>query len=139
MERRFEPGPLDQAPSRRRTALRRLPLTIAVLAIVGGSAAGLAYVASGSGTHRFRATIRNDLGRVVQVGGCEKDDCTGGMLSSYRLAPGRLLSVGLRPGGVVNPILVTTLESKRLGCFFLRYAEEPSRPPLIRLSSAQPC
>jgi len=40
---------------------------------------------------------------------------------------------------VVNPLLVTTPEAKRLGCFFLRYAKTPLHPPVIRLSTAQPC
>jgi len=132
--------PLDRPEPRVRVALRRLPVTLGVLAVVGGSAAGLAYVASGSGVHRFEAALRNDLGRPVEVGACEQDDCkSGGMLTANRLAPGDRLRIGLRADSVVNPILVTTLESKRIGCLFLRYAKKPAQPPLIGLSRARPC
>lgn len=122
-----------------RVVFRRLPLTLAVLAVVGGGAAGLAYVASGSGAHRFPATLQNDLGRPVELGECEEDDCTpGGMLVGYRLDAGQKLRVGLRTS-VINPILITTPESKRIGCLFLRYAEEPATTPLILLSASRPC
>ena len=77
---RFEPGPLDRPQQRWRLALRRLPITLAVLA-----------------------------------------------------------AVGWRAGSVVNPILITTLEGKRIGCLFRRYAKTPARPPVIRLSGARSC
>src|SRR5438034_4737151 len=94
---RFEPGPLDRPQQRWRTALRRLPVTLAVLAVVGGGAAGLAYVASGSGVHRFPARVVNDLGRTVEFGVCEHDDCKkGGTSAAFSLAPGQRLTVGLR-------------------------------------------
>ena len=137
---RFEPGPLDRPQQRWRLALRRLPITLAVLAVVGGGAAGLAYVASGSGTHRFPAILRNDLGATVVVGACEEDDCTpGGIVNGFRVPPGQELTVGLRAGSVVNPTLITTLEGKRIGCLFLRYAKTPARPPVIRLSDGRSC
>jgi hypothetical protein len=136
----FEPGPLDRPQARWRLALRRLPVTLAVLAVVGGGAAGLAYVASGSGTHRFPAVLRNDLGAGVVVGACEEDDCTpGGFVNGFRVPPGGELTVGLRAGSVVNPMLITTLEAKRIGCLFLRYAKAPPRAPVIRLSEAKSC
>jgi hypothetical protein len=136
---RFERGPLDRPQSRWRIAFRRLPVTLSVLAVVTGGAAGLAYVASGSGVHRFSATLRNDLGQTVIVGSCEHKDCKkDGVTTAYRLAPGQSLTVGFHAGSV-NPILVTTQESKRLGCFFLRYATPPARAPVIRLSEGRSC
>ena len=135
-----ELDPLDRPQPRWHVALRRLPVTLAVLAVVGGGAAGLAYVASGSGAHRFPAHLVNDLGRTVELGECEHEDCKmGGMLTAFTLEPGKRLTVGLRTDSALNPILITTPESKRLGCFFLRYAKKPERTPLIRLSSAQKC
>ena len=95
-----EPGPLDRAPARWRVALRRLPVTLAVLLIAGGGAAGLAYVASGSGAHRFPATLLNDLGETVEVGACAADDCkSGGSLNAFRLAPGQEMTVA--PGAAI--------------------------------------
>ena len=136
----FEPGPLDRAQPRWRIALRRLPVTLAVLAIVAGGAGGLAYVASGSGTHRFPAVLRNDLGESVELGACEHDDCkSGGIVTAYRVEDGQELEIGLRAGSVVNPVLITTLEARRLGCLFLRYRKAPPTPPTITLSQARPC
>jgi hypothetical protein len=136
----FAPGPLDRPAPRWRVALTRLPVTLAVLLVVAGGAAGLAYVASGSGEHRFPATLLNDLGERVQVGACEQDDCkSGGLLNAYLLSPGKRLTVALRPGSTVNPILITTQESKRVGCLFPRYRHAPKTPPLIRLSEARTC
>jgi len=132
--------PLDLPQPRWRIVLRRLPVTLAVLAVVIGGAAGLAYVASGSGAHRFPARLVNDLGRTVELGECEHSDCKkGGMLTAFTLKPGQGLTVGFRAGSALNPIMVTTPESKRLGCFFLRYANEPARAPVIRLSRAARC
>ena len=137
---RPEPDALDRPESRRRIALRRLPVTLAVLAFVGGGAAGLAYVASGSGAHRFPARLVNDLGRTVEVGECEHDDCKkGGMLTAFTLGPGQRLGIGLRSDSALNPIMITTPESKRIGCFFLRYAKQPAQTPVLRLSSAPKC
>jgi hypothetical protein len=131
---------LDRPQPRWRVAVGRLPITLSVLAIVAGGAAGLAYVASGSGVHHFRAEVVNDLGQTVEFGSCEHDDCKkGGMAPAFTLDPGERLEIGLRASSVVNPLLVTTPEAKRLGCFFLRYAKAPPRPPVISLSKAQAC
>jgi hypothetical protein len=132
--------PLDLPQPRWRLAIRRLPVTLAVLAVVGGGAAGLVYVASGSGVHHFPARLVNDLGYTVEVGACEQDDCKkGGMLAAVALQPKQQLLVGVRTASVVNPILVTTPEAKRIGCFFLRYPKEPVRPVVVWLTNARPC
>jgi hypothetical protein len=136
----YEPGPLDRPQPRWRVALRRLPVTLAVLLVVGSAAAGLAYVASGSGTHRFPATLLNDLGQTVEVGACAESDCkSGGILNAYRLAAGQELTVALRAGSAANPILITTLAGKRVGCLLPRYRRAPMTPPLLRLGQAHPC
>jgi hypothetical protein len=132
--------PLDRPEPRWRLALHRLPVTLAVLLVVGGGAAGLAYVASGSGTHRFPAMLLNDLREPVQVGACAQDDCkSGGLLNAYRLAAGERLQIALRAESAANPILITTLEAERVGCLFPRYEEKPQTRPLIRLSTARSC
>ena len=137
---RFEPGPLDRPQPGWRLGLRRLPVTLGVLVIVGGGAAGLAYVASGSGTHRFPAILLNDVGQSLEVGACAEDDCkSGGILNAYRVAPGQELTVALRAGDAVSPILITTLAAKRVGCLFPRYRKAPKTPPQIPLSRAHTC
>jgi hypothetical protein len=133
-------GQLDLPPSRWRVVLRRLPITLAVLLTVGGAAAGLAYVASGSGTHGFPARLTNDLGETVEVGPCAESDCRkGGSLGPQSLAADQELTVGLRTGRSPNPFLITTLAGVRVGCLFLRYAKEPPEAPLVPLSRARRC
>jgi hypothetical protein len=61
------------------------------------------------------------------------------MLAAVALEPKQQLLVGVRTASVVNPILVTTPEAKRIGCFFLRYSKEPVRPVVVWLTNAQPC
>jgi hypothetical protein len=136
----FARGGLDGPPQQWRLALRRLPVTLAVLVVVASTAAGLAYVASGSGVHGFRAILVNDLGETVLYGGCDETDCKkGGALSPQQLAAGERDTVQLHVGGDGNPILVLTPDGKRVGCLFLRYKKAPAVEPVIRLSKAIGC
>ena len=126
--------------SRWQLALRRLPLTLSVLLIVGGAAAGLAYVASGSGGHGMAATFYNDLGETVEVGSCADPKCkSGGSLDAQRVAARQSLLETLRTGSAVNPFLVTTLAGQRVGCLFLSYRRQPRESPVIPLSRVVRC
>ena len=105
----FARGGLDGPPRQWQVALRRLPLTLAILIFVGGTAAGLAYVASGSSSKGVEAVFVNDVGETVLYGGCDESDCKkGGALSPQQLTAGQRVRVRLALGQGGNPILVLT-------------------------------
>jgi hypothetical protein len=134
------PAPTEPRGSRRRTAFRRLPLTLGVLLLVVLAVAGLAYVAAQPSGQAFQGTLVNNLRLAVNVGSCADKDCKdGGSFDIERVEPGKTVVATFQAGSAVNPFVITTLTSRRVGCLFLRYAKVPKIAPVVPLTRAQHC
>src|SRR5437667_3265649 len=121
---------------RARLALRRLPVTLAVLAVVGGVSAALVYIAAGFGSGQLPVTLSNNLDRAVEIGRCVQPTCRSGARSSiHRVEPGQSRVEAVDRGTTITAFLVTTPAGARIGCLFLRYRHLPKKSPTIPLSS----